>query len=103
MPQPISRPVMHSSIRISSPWANAASMAAGSSSGVWTFVTPNDEPLALGFTNRGIPSSATICAGSNASPRRRKTSRARLTRPASVRLVVILSKVMTDEAIEHDE
>ena len=79
------------------------SMAAGSSSGVWTFVTPNDEPLALGFTKSGMPSSATIFDASNASPRRRKISRARLTRPASVRLVVILSKVMTDEVIEHDE
>ena len=78
-------------------------MAAGSSSGVWTFVTPNDEPLALGFTNSGMPRSATIFAASNASPLRRKISRARLTRPASVRLVVILSKVMTDEVIEHDE
>ena len=79
-------------------------MAAGSSSGVWTFVTPNDEPLALGFTKRGSPRSATIRAASNASSRRRNTSRARLMpRPASVRLVVILSKVMTDETIEHDE
>ncbi len=68
IPQPISRPVTHSSIRISSPWANAASMAAGSSSGACTFVTPNDEPLALGFTNRGIPVPRRSCAGSTASP-----------------------------------
>ena len=40
---------MHSSIRISSPWANAASMAAGSSSGVWTFVTPKRRTAGVGF------------------------------------------------------
>ena len=95
---------MHSSMRISSPCAKAASTAAGSSSAVRTFVTPNDEPLALGFTKSGRPSPATMRAGSKASPRRRKRSRASgMPRPASVRLVVILSKVMTDEVIEHDE
>ena len=79
-------------------------MAAGSSSGVCTFVTPNDDPLALGFTKSGMPSLSTIAAVSISSPRRRKSSRARLMPcPASVRLVVILSKVMTDEVIEHDE
>ena len=95
---------MHSSTRISSPWAKATSIAAGSSSGVCTFVTPNDDPLALGFTKRGMPSFSMIPAVSMRSPRRRKISRARwMPRPASVRLVVILSKVITDEVIEHDE
>ena len=104
MPQPISRPSMHSSISTSSLWAKAASTAGSTSSRVWTFVTPNELPLAFGLMKSGSPNSAITSSGSAVSPLQRKISRARLMpRPATVRLVVTLSNVMTEEVIEHDE
>ena len=77
-------------------------MAAGNSAAAFTFVTPNDDPLALGLTKSGSPNSPTMASTSTFSPRSRKRSRARLTRPCNVRLVVTLSKVITDEVIEQE-
>ena len=104
MPHPISRPRMHSSIRISSLSVKASATAGKISASLFTLVTPNELPLALGFTNTGRPSVRTISFGSIRLSRLKKKPRASgIPNSATVRLVVILSKVTTDEVIEQEE